>query len=131
MHYVVTGGAGFISSNTGDELVRRGHQVTVFDDLSMGKMENLAGVKGKSNFVHSSIYRPRGNFGRLPRCRLRAASGGADCLYLLPRCATAAPRWFMAMAISRGFCAAIANQPKPTFKYERGLAPKDVFALCL
>jgi len=55
MHYVVTGGAGFIGSNTVDELVRRGHQVTVFDDLSTGKMENLAGVNGKINFVHGSI----------------------------------------------------------------------------
>jgi UDP-glucose 4-epimerase len=42
---VVTRGAGFIGSNTVDELVRRGHQVKVFDDLSTGKRENLAGVK--------------------------------------------------------------------------------------
>lgn len=55
MHYAVTGGAGFIGSNTADELVRRGHKVTVFDDLSTGKMENLAGVNGKINFVHGSI----------------------------------------------------------------------------
>jgi nucleoside-diphosphate-sugar epimerase len=55
MHYVVTGGAGFIGSNTVDELVRCGHQVTVFDDLSTGKMENLAGVSDKINFVRGSI----------------------------------------------------------------------------
>ena len=32
-----------------------GTQVTVFDDLSTGKMENLAGVNDKINFVHGSI----------------------------------------------------------------------------
>ena len=36
MRYLVTGGAGFIGSNTVDELVRRGHYVTVLDDLSSG-----------------------------------------------------------------------------------------------
>ena len=38
MRYLVTGGAGFIGSNTVDELVRRGHAVTVLDDLSAGKI---------------------------------------------------------------------------------------------
>src|ERR1700736_100294 len=41
MRYLVTGGAGFIGSNTVDELVRRGHSVVVLDDLSSGKLENL------------------------------------------------------------------------------------------
>ena len=40
MRYLVTGGAGFIGSNMVDELVRRGHDVTVLDDLSAGKEEN-------------------------------------------------------------------------------------------
>jgi nucleoside-diphosphate-sugar epimerase len=47
MRYLVTGGAGFIGSNIVDELVRRGHQVTVLDDLSAGKESNLADVRGK------------------------------------------------------------------------------------
>ena len=38
-----------------DEPVRRGHEVTVFDDLSTGKIEKLAGVMNKINFVHGSI----------------------------------------------------------------------------
>jgi nucleoside-diphosphate-sugar epimerase len=42
MHYLVTGGAGFIGSNTVDELVRRGNSVTVLDDLSAGKEANLS-----------------------------------------------------------------------------------------
>ncbi len=45
MRYLVTGGAGFIGSNTVDELVRRGHEVVVLDDLSAGKEENLALVR--------------------------------------------------------------------------------------
>jgi nucleoside-diphosphate-sugar epimerase len=39
MRCVVTEGAGFIGSNTVDELVRRGHQVTAFVDLSKGNGE--------------------------------------------------------------------------------------------
>ena len=45
MRYVVTGGAGFIGSNTVDELVKRGHSVVVLDDLSAGKEENLAEIR--------------------------------------------------------------------------------------
>jgi UDP-glucose 4-epimerase len=41
---VVTGGAGFIGSNIVDALVARGDSVTVIDDLSTGKRENLAGA---------------------------------------------------------------------------------------
>jgi len=55
MVYLVTGGAGFIGSNTVEELVRRGHQVTVLDDLSAGKEQNLSGVRDKINWIHGSI----------------------------------------------------------------------------
>lgn len=55
MRYLVTGGAGFIGSNTVDELVRRGHGVVVLDDLSSGKEENLAEVRNKITFVKGSI----------------------------------------------------------------------------
>ncbi len=55
MRYLVTGGAGFIGSNTVDELVRRGHGVVVLDDLSSGKEENLADVRGKITFIKGSI----------------------------------------------------------------------------
>jgi nucleoside-diphosphate-sugar epimerase len=55
MHYLVTGGAGFIGSNTVDELVKRGHEVVVLDDLSTGKEENLAGVRERVKFIHGSI----------------------------------------------------------------------------
>jgi nucleoside-diphosphate-sugar epimerase len=55
MRYLVTGGAGFIGSNTVEELVRRGHGVVVLDDLSSGKEENLAEVRSKITFVKGSI----------------------------------------------------------------------------
>jgi nucleoside-diphosphate-sugar epimerase len=55
MRYLVTGGAGFIGSNTVDELVRRGHSVVVLDDLSSGKPENLSAVQGKVELLRHSV----------------------------------------------------------------------------
>jgi UDP-N-acetylglucosamine/UDP-N-acetyl-alpha-D-glucosaminouronate 4-epimerase len=55
MRYLVTGGAGFIGSNTVDEIVKRGHSVVVLDDLSTGKEKNLEGVRGDVEFVRGSI----------------------------------------------------------------------------
>lgn len=55
MHYLVTGGAGFIGSNTVEELVRRGHDVVVLDDLSTGSAENLAAVRNRIAFMQHSI----------------------------------------------------------------------------
>ncbi len=39
---LVTGGAGFIGSHLVDALVRRGDRVTVLDDLSTGRLDNVA-----------------------------------------------------------------------------------------
>src|ERR1041384_6485647 len=55
MRYLVTGGAGFIGSNTVDELVQRGHSVVVLDDLSGGKDENLAEIRNKITIIKGSI----------------------------------------------------------------------------
>src|SRR5216684_3895739 len=55
MRYLVTGGAGFIGSNTVDELVRRGHSVVVLDDLSSGKEDNLGEFRNKITFIKGSI----------------------------------------------------------------------------
>jgi UDP-glucose 4-epimerase len=42
MRSLVTGGSGFIGSNLVDALLARGDEVTVVDDLSTGRRENLA-----------------------------------------------------------------------------------------
>ena len=44
MRALVTGGSGFIGSNLVDALVERGDEVTVLDDLSTGRRENLDGA---------------------------------------------------------------------------------------
>ncbi len=48
--YFVTGGAGFIGSHLCERLVGDGHTVTVFDDFSSGRYENIAHLEGGSSF---------------------------------------------------------------------------------
>ncbi|MBN1778803.1 MAG: SDR family oxidoreductase [Candidatus Buchananbacteria bacterium] len=52
MKALVTGGAGFIGSNLTDELISQGYEVTVLDNLSTGKEENL---NPKARFVKADI----------------------------------------------------------------------------
>lgn len=52
---IITGGAGFIGSNIGRELVRRGYRVTVFDNLSTGRLSNLSDIRSKIRLVKGDI----------------------------------------------------------------------------
>jgi UDP-glucose 4-epimerase len=57
MECLVTGGAGFIGSNLVDALVGRGDRVTVLDDLSTGKHENLAEALERGANLHTADVR--------------------------------------------------------------------------
>jgi nucleoside-diphosphate-sugar epimerase len=56
--WLVTGGAGFIGSHLVEGLVRRGQRVRVLDNLSTGRLEKLASVRGKIDFVKGDLTRP-------------------------------------------------------------------------
>ena len=55
MKCLVTGGAGFIGSHLVERLVSQGHEVTVLDDLSSGKLSNLIPIKDKIDFYNLDI----------------------------------------------------------------------------
>ncbi len=42
MRMLVTGGAGFIGSHLVDKLIKKGHSVSVVDDISTGNLENMS-----------------------------------------------------------------------------------------
>ena len=50
MKYLITGGAGFVGSHLAEELLRRGHEVFVVDDLSTGSIENIRPLKSSDRF---------------------------------------------------------------------------------
>jgi UDP-glucose 4-epimerase len=52
MRALVTGGAGFIGSNLVDALLDRGDEVTVVDDLSTGRIENLEAARRRGIAFH-------------------------------------------------------------------------------
>lgn len=55
MKILVTGGAGFIGSHLVDTLVGQGHKIVVLDNLSAGKLSNLADVQNCIEFVAGDI----------------------------------------------------------------------------
>lgn len=68
---LVTGGAGFIGSNLTEELLQRGHKVTVLDNFSTGKIENLLPLLEKYS---DSLTLQVGDIRNIEDCR-KAAEG--------------------------------------------------------
>lgn len=69
MKVLITGGAGFIGSHLAHSLVKRGDKVTIVDDLSMGRISNIADIPQVSfykrdvrdyDFMHGILK--KGNF---------------------------------------------------------------------
>ena len=52
MNILVTGGAGYIGSVVGEELIRDGHAVTAYDNLSKGHVKS---VSPDAEFVHADL----------------------------------------------------------------------------
>ena len=51
----ITGGAGFIGSHLAQELVNQGAQVTILDNLSTGKEENISEIINFIEFIKGDI----------------------------------------------------------------------------
>jgi UDP-glucose 4-epimerase len=54
MRILVTGGAGFIGSHLVERLLERGDEIFIVDDLSTGRLENLAAVRQHPN-LHLNV----------------------------------------------------------------------------
>jgi nucleoside-diphosphate-sugar epimerase len=48
VRYLITGGAGFIGSHLAERLLAAGHAITILDDLSTGREENLAAIRASA-----------------------------------------------------------------------------------
>jgi UDP-glucose 4-epimerase len=55
MRSIVTGGAGFIGSHLVDGLLLLGHEVTVLDNFSTGRLDNLAHINERIRIVECDI----------------------------------------------------------------------------
>jgi len=51
MRALITGGAGFIGSHLSERLLDLGYHVTIIDDLSTGRMDNIQHLVGNENFT--------------------------------------------------------------------------------
>lgn len=78
MNIVVTGGAGFIGSHLDDALIAKGHQLTIVDNLVLGRKENIEHLIGNPNFrfIEADLL-------DMPKMREIFAEGKFDMVYHL------------------------------------------------
>lgn len=78
MRILITGGAGFIGSHLDDALITRGHQLTIVDNLVLGRKENIEHLIGKPNFrfIEADLL-------DMPKMREIFAEGKFDMVYHL------------------------------------------------
>ncbi len=55
LHFLVTGGCGFIGSNLSEFLLSQNHNVTIIDNLSTGRLENISEFRNKVNFIQADL----------------------------------------------------------------------------
>jgi UDP-glucose 4-epimerase len=53
MKILITGGAGFIGSHLAERLLEDGHKVSIVDNLSTGRLENIESIKENGNFHYT------------------------------------------------------------------------------
>lgn len=82
MKVLITGGAGFIGSHLAHSLVKRGAEVTIVDDLSMGRLSNIADM-AQVTFYQRSVCDYEFMHGLLKR-------GKFDYIYFLAAIASVA-----------------------------------------
>ena len=78
---VVTGGAGFIGSNLAQELARRACHVTILDDMSTGRLQNIADLVNPTNEQRGTVELIEGSITELPL--LQNVLRGADLIFHL------------------------------------------------
>lgn len=78
MKLLITGGAGFIGSHLDDALIARGHQLTIVDNLVLGRKENIEHLIGnpKFRFIEADLL-------DMPKMREIFTEGKFDMVYHL------------------------------------------------
>ncbi len=78
MKILVTGGAGFIGSHLDDALIAMGHQLSIVDNLVLGRKENIEHLIGNPNFrfIEADLL-------DMPKMRVIFAEGKFDMVYHL------------------------------------------------
>lgn len=92
-HYLVTGGCGFIGSHLVESLLGAGHRVTVLDDLSSGRRENLSAA---AHLIEGDVCDPQ--------TVARAMAGVDGCFHLasVASVALCAQQWERSHQINQG-----------------------------